>query len=217
MAVQEPQKEIAEILLDIGAISFNTTDPFTYSSGMRSPMYCDNRLLISYPEKRKRVAELFATMLHQNNIDYDVIAGTATAGIPHAAWLADILFAPMIYVRGSAKEHGHKNQIEGRLDEGAHALIVEDVVSTGGSAIDASESVKAAGGVVLDCIAIFSYEMEVAQEKFRKAGVDLHTLTTFSALLTVAVERGDITEEEKESIIEWQQDPQGWATKKGIE
>lgn len=214
---EQRQREIAEILLDINAVALNASDPFTYSSGMRSPIYCDNRLLISYPEKRKVIAQAFVDMINEAGIDYDVIAGTATAGIPHAAWISDVLSAPMIYIRGKAKGHGKKNQIEGRLDEGALALIVEDLVSTGGSSVEAAFAAREAGAAVLDCVAIFTYEMEAAKAKFAEAGIHLYTLTTFSVLVDVALNRGDITEEEKEKILEWNRDPQEWAAKMGIE
>lgn len=210
-------KEVANILLDIGAVELNVAEPFTYTSGMRSPIYCDNRQIISYPEKRKQIAQAFVDMIEAEGIDYDVIGGTATAGIPHAAWIADILSAPMVYIRGAAKGHGKKNQVEGRLEEGANVLIVEDLVSTGGSSVDAGLAVREAGGTVMDCIAIFTYQMKSAQEKFNEAKIKLYTLTDFTTLVEAAVEREYVTQEEATKILEWNQDPTGWAAKMGIE
>lgn len=211
------EKEVANILLDIGAVELNVAEPFTYTSGMRSPIYCDNRQIISYPEKRKQIAQAFVDMIEEKGLDYDTLGGTATAGIPHAAWVSDLLGSPMVYIRGKAKGHGKKNQIEGRLDEGANVLIVEDLVSTGGSSVDAGLAVREAGGTVMDCVAIFTYQMESAKQKFEEAKIQLHALSNFTALVEAAVEREYVTQEEADKILEWNQDPTGWAAKMGIE
>ena len=142
------QERIAEILLNVGAVTLNVAEPFTYSSGMRSPIYCDNRLLISHPQERQEVIQAFLEVLEKEGVDADVIAGTATAGIPHAAWIAQALDKPMIYIRDKAKGHGKGNQIEGLVSEGASAVIIEDLISTGGSSIRAAIAAREAGSGV---------------------------------------------------------------------
>ena len=208
---------IANILLEIGAVTLNTKEPYRYTSGILSPIYCDNRLLISYPEKRKQVLQAFLDVIDENSIDYDVIAGTATAGIPHAAWIADRLNAPMVYIRSKAKEHGKKSRIEGLLEADAHAVIIEDLISTGGSSVSAGEAVREEGGVVSHCVAIFTYQMKSAEEKFAAAKIQLHTLTNFATLVEVASEHEYIAAEDKEKILAWNKDPEGWGKTMGYE
>lgn len=211
------ERDIAKLLLDIHAVMLNVEEPFRYTSGMLSPIYCDNRLIISYPQKREQVIQAFLDLIEEKELDYDVIAGIATAGIPHAAWIADRLHAPMVYVRSKAKEHGRKNQIEGHCEEGAHVLLVEDLISTGGSSLAAGEAVRNEGGVVMDCIAIFTYEMDKAKQAFTDAHVRLHTLTHFHTLVSVAVEEGYVNAVDAEKILEWNRDPEGWGKKHGYE
>lgn len=211
------EREIAKLLLDIHAVMLNVEEPFRYTSGMLSPIYCDNRLIISYPQKREQVIQAFLELIEEKELDYDVIAGIATAGIPHAAWIADRLHAPMVYVRSKAKEHGRKNQIEGHCEEGAHVLLVEDLISTGGSSLAAGEAVRNEGGAVMDCIAIFTYEMDKAKQAFADAHVRLHTLTNFHTLVSVAVEEGYVNAVDAEKILEWNRDPEGWGKKHGYE
>lgn len=208
---------IANILLEIGAVTLNTKEPYRYTSGILSPIYCDNRLLISYPEKRKHVIQGFVDLIDESGIDYDVIAGTATAGIPHAAWIADRLNAPMVYIRSKAKEHGKKSRIEGVLEKDAQTVIIEDLISTGGSSVSAGEAVREEGGVVSHCVAIFTYEMKKAKEHFAEAKIELHSLTNFSTLVEVASAQGYIATEEREKILAWNQDPEGWGKKMGYE
>ena len=212
-------REIAEILLDIKAVSLNLETPFRYASGIVSPIYTDNRLLMSYPEKRKKVIAAMEKILSEKTgvSNIDIIAGTATAGIPHAAWLASKMEKPMIYARSSHKAHGKQNKIEGKLEEGQKVVIVEDLISTGGSSIDTVNAVKDAGGKVICCIAIFSYGMPHAHDAFLKAKVDLVTLTDFPALLEVAVERKYVSGEESKKILEWAKDPENWGRKMGFE
>ncbi len=197
-------------MLKIKAVTLSPTKPYTFTSGLKSPIYCDNRLLISYPDLRKKVIDAYIDVIQKNNLVFDIVGGTATAGIPHAAWIAERLEKPMIYIRGSSKEHGKKNQIEGKLEKGQKVLIIEDLVSTGGSSVAAVESVREAGGIVTDCCAIFTYEFEKANKKFTDAQCKLHTLTTFSEVLTTAVEQKCITPDEEILAREWSKDPEKW-------
>lgn len=201
---------IAKHLLDIKAVVLNVEKPFKYTSGILSPIYCDNRLIMSYPEIRTEVINAFLNLIKENNLTFDVIAGTATAGIPHAAWLADRLNKPMIYVRGSAKGHGKQNQIEGKIEKGQTALVVEDLISTGGSSVSAGLAIREEGATVTDCIAIFSYQMQKAKQQFKDAKINLHTLSDFSTLMDVAERDGYITAEQKTIALAWNNDPAGW-------
>lgn len=207
--------DVATILLKIRAVTLSPREPYTFTSGIKSPIYCDNRLLISYPDLRKKIIDEFISIIQRNHLTFDVVGGTATAGIPHAAWIADRLQKPMIYIRGKSKEHGKKNQIEGKLEKGQTVLVIEDLISTGGSSVGAVEAVREAGGMVHDCCAIFTYEFEKAKKKFTDAECVLYTLTTFSELLTTAVDQKVITPEEEAIAREWNKDPEGWGEKFG--
>lgn len=202
--------QIAKLLLEIKAVTLNVQTPFRYTSGILSPIYCDNRLIISYPDKRKIIIDAFIEMINNNKLQFDVVAGTATAGIPHAAWIAERLNKPMVYVRNKSKEHGKQNQIEGLLKPGQKALIIEDLVSTGGSSVAAGVACREAGAVVTDCVAIFTYQMEKARQAFSQAQINLHTLTNFATLIQVATDEGYISQDEKERALEWNKDPAGW-------
>ncbi|MBN2715338.1 MAG: orotate phosphoribosyltransferase, partial [Deltaproteobacteria bacterium] len=184
------KKEIAKILLELNAVALRLDPPFTWASGRFSPIYCDNRLIISSTEDRKTVADGFVKLIAQNGWQPDVIAGTATAGIPHAAWVADILDLPMVYVRGSAKGHGKENRIEGTLRAGQKVVLIEDLISTGKSSIDAANGVVDAGGDLLGVAAIFTYGLPVAAQQFTDAGMAFDTLTSFETLMDVAEELG---------------------------
>ena len=202
--------EIAKLLLDIKAVTLNVQQPYHYTSGILSPIYCDNRLVISYPEKRHQIIDAFLQRIHQNQLSVDVIAGTATAGIPHAAWIADRLNKPMVYVRSRSKAHGKQNKIEGKLEKGQRALVIEDLISTGTSAVSAGLALRTAGAVVTDCIAIFSYQMTAAEQQFSNAGIRPLTLSNFSTLIEVAAQEGYINPEEKKSALTWNKDPEHW-------
>ncbi|MBD3309954.1 orotate phosphoribosyltransferase [Candidatus Woesearchaeota archaeon] len=210
-------KTIAEILLRIKAVTLNAKEPYTYASGIRSPIYCDNRLLLSYPEERMKIVEAMMDIIKANNLEFDIIAGVATSGIPHAAWLADKLQKPMIYIRGKAKEHGKGNQIEGRLEQGQKVLVVEDLISTGGSSFNALESAREAGAGCNDLIAIFTYTMEKSKSSAAEKKINVYPLTDFPTLIGVAAEKGYITEEKKAVVLEWSVDPSGWGPKHGFE
>ncbi|MGB4944817.1 MAG: orotate phosphoribosyltransferase, partial [Trichococcus flocculiformis] len=148
-------KEVAKSLLDIKAVSLSPQNPYTWASGIRSPIYCDNRVTMSFPAVRKQIAQGLADLIKEKYPDAEVIAGTATAGIPHAAWIADILGLPMVYIRSKAKDHGTGRKIEGKISEGQKMVVVEDLISTGGSVIEASKAAELEGANVLGSVAIF--------------------------------------------------------------
>ncbi|GAE33888.1 orotate phosphoribosyltransferase [Halalkalibacter akibai] len=206
------KQEIANHLLDIGAVHLRPTEPFTWTSGIKSPIYCDNRLTLSYPHVRKDIIAGFVELV--KDMEVDVIAGTATAGIPHAALLADALDLPMSYVRGSAKGHGKQNQIEGKIEKGQKVVLVEDLISTGGSVIQAAEALRAVGAEVVAVVAIFTYEFPKAYDAFNEANLKAHVLTSYSTLLEVANNKGTITEEQAERLNQWRKNPsnEAWMT-----
>ncbi|MNZ43619.1 Orotate phosphoribosyltransferase [compost metagenome] len=200
-------KQVAESLLEIGAVALRPHQPFTWTSGIKSPIYCDNRLTMSYPEIRDLIAESFATVIRDSYPDTEVIAGTATAGIPHAAFVAQKLGLPMAYIRDKAKGHGKENQIEGLIKAGQKVIVIEDLISTGGSSIKAAQAVREAGADPQAVLAIFSYQLDKAVNAFAEAGVPLQTLSNYSALIDVAVERGVIKSEDLELLKSWREDP----------
>lgn len=198
-------KEIAQELLAIKAVALQPHQYFTWTSGIQSPIYCDNRLIMSYPSVRRKIAQALSQVIKEHYPQVQVVAGTATAGIPHAAWVSDLLDLPMVYVRDSAKKHGKTNQIEGRLTPGAKVVIVEDLISTGLSSLKVAQALKEAGCQVLGVVAIFSYELKKAQEAFAEAGVSYHTLTNYDALIEAALEADYIAQEDVASLLEWRQ------------
>ncbi|UQF70974.1 orotate phosphoribosyltransferase [Vagococcus lutrae] len=203
-------KEIAKHLLDIKAVSLSPTAPFTWASGLKSPIYCDNRVTMSYPVVRRQIAQGLSQLIQDTYGEIDVVAGTATAGIPHAAWVAEILDLPMIYIRSSAKKHGKGNQIEGVLHEGQRVVVIEDLISTGGSVLEATDAVENAGGKVLGVAAIFTYELAQATKQFSAKNMAFTTLTQYSTLIEVARENGVISENELKLLMQWRENPQEW-------
>ncbi|MFV8827088.1 orotate phosphoribosyltransferase [Alkalihalobacterium sp. APHAB7] len=201
------KEQIASHLLDINAVYLRPNDPFTWSSGMKSPIYCDNRLTLSYPTIRKDIAKGLKQLIDENYADVDVIAGTATAGIPHAAWVSDLMEKPMAYIRSKAKGHGKGNQIEGKIEAGDKVVIVEDLVSTGGSVITAAEAVREVGGIVVGVVAIFTYGLEKGITQLEEAKLPFQVLTDYETLLQVSLERNDINEEEVSKLKQWRQNP----------
>ncbi|AFS70898.1 orotate phosphoribosyltransferase [Exiguobacterium antarcticum] len=201
--------QLAKALLDIEAVTLAPNTPYTWASGLRSPIYCDNRLTLSSPDVRTLIADLLAERIKPLRVD--VIAGTATAGIPHAALVAERLGLPMIYVRGSAKAHGKGNQIEGRIEAGQRVVVIEDLLSTGMSSIEATQAVKAAGATVVRIQAIFSYGMTRLMKNLEDAQVNADALLTFSELLETAVETSYISREEQERLQDWAIDPVKWS------
>ncbi|KYG35821.1 orotate phosphoribosyltransferase [Priestia endophytica] len=201
------KKKIAQHLLTIEAVCLQPNDPFTWASGIKSPIYCDNRLTLSYPEVRQDIAQGLASLIRENFKEVDVIAGTATAGIPHAAFVSDVLSLPMCYVRSKAKEHGRGNQIEGRVTKGDKVVVVEDLISTGGSVLKVVKALEEQGCEVLGVVSIFTYELSKAEEAFKEANVTLKSLSNYSTLIEVAREKGSITETDLEKLKEWKKDP----------
>ncbi|MBM7608297.1 orotate phosphoribosyltransferase [Lysinibacillus composti] len=197
------QKEIAKAMLQVGAVELNPTDLFTWASGIKSPIYCDTRLTISDPIIRKQLANGLAQNIKEFFPDTEVVAGTATAGIPHAAWVADLLELPMVYVRSKAKEHGRGNQIEGKISTGQKVVVVEDIVSTGGSSITAVEALRAAGCEVVGVVCVYTYNLPRAEQAFDDAGVKYVSLTNFDYLIEAATETGAITEENIPFLKDW--------------
>ncbi|WP_423409983.1 orotate phosphoribosyltransferase [Heyndrickxia sp. MSNUG] len=204
------KKEIAGALLEIEAVSLQPEAPFTWSSGLKSPIYCDNRLTLSYPEVRRKVADGLKNLIVEHFQDAEVIAGTATAGIPHAAWVSELMDLPMSYVRSKAKEHGKGNQIEGRVTAGQKVVVVEDLISTGGSVIEAVDALREAGCEVLGVVSIFTYELEKGKQQLQSAGISAHSLTDFTTLSNLAEEKGLISKENLESLVEWRKNPAEW-------
>ncbi|MEK3788158.1 MULTISPECIES: orotate phosphoribosyltransferase [Paenibacillus] len=200
-------ESIAEHLLRIQAVALRPQEPFTWTSGIKSPIYCDNRLTMSHPEVRELIADSFAAVIKERYPEAQVIAGTATAGIPHAAWVAQKLQLPMAYVRDKAKGHGKENQIEGRIEAGQKVVVIEDLISTGGSSIKAAEAIKQVGAEPLAVLAIFTYELDKSTQAFAEAGLKLDTLSNYSALMQVALRTGAIQEEELELLRSWREDP----------
>ena len=197
--------EAARLLSRLGAVAINVREPFTYTSGAKSPIYCDNRLLISYPDERERIVGWLAdrVVAAAGPEGVDVVAGTATAGIPFAAWVADRLRKPMIYVRGAAKEHGRGKQIEGRLEAGWRAVVIEDLITTGGSSLQTVEVIRRAGGVVDHCVAIFSYGLDRAREAYAVHGVTPIALSTIATLLEVAIADRSLAEDDRHHVETW--------------
>ncbi|WP_343753756.1 orotate phosphoribosyltransferase [Lentibacillus halophilus] len=194
---------MARELLDIKAIQIKTDDYFTWTSGIRSPIYCDNRLTMSYPDVRKQIVSGFTGIIDEMNEQPDVIAGCATAGIPHAAWLAEELDLPMVYVRSKPKKHGLENRIEGHLHKGERVLVVEDLISTGGSSIEAAEALRQAGADVLGVAAIFTYGLKKAHQQFDEANLDFWTVTDFDTVVQLLANDGTLTDTEQNELKEW--------------
>lgn len=195
--------DYAKLLVSIGAVELRT-DPaswFTWASGERAPIYCDNRVVISYPAVRTQIADGLAAAIRRTHPDAQVIAGTATAGIPHAAWVAERLDLPMVYVRGSAKDHGKAKRVEGRALRGERVVLIEDLVSFGGSALAACDALEAEGGKVIGVQAIFSYGFPKAAERFAAAGVPVQSLTGYDALLQT-LELDEVT---RRALLAWRE------------
>ena len=204
------QDKIAETLLDLKAVMLRTKPPFRWASGILSPIYTDNRLLMSYPKQRELIVNSLIKLIKSSKIKPDGFAATATAGIPWGAWLSQKLNKPMVYVRSEAKEHGKENQIEGVVEPGKSYIVVEDLISTGGSSLSTINAVRDKGGIVEHCIAIFTYELEKSQNNFANANVKLATLTNFTNLVKEALKKKYISKEQLNHIMDWKKHPEGW-------
>lgn len=205
------QTEVAAALLEIQAVKFQPTAPFTWASGILSPIYTDNRKTIGFPAVRRLIANGLAALIKEKYPSVEVIGGVATAGIPHAAWVADVLDLPMIYVRSKPKDHGAGQQIEGQLNPGQKVVLIDDLISTGGSVLGAVKATRAAGAEVLGVSAIFSYELAAADENFAAAHTPFSALTGYTKMLSVAEATGYIQADELSLLQQWRQDPQNWA------
>ncbi|HZG61154.1 MAG TPA: orotate phosphoribosyltransferase [Anoxybacillus sp.] len=203
-------KEIATYLLQIGAVSLRPNEPFMWSSGIKSPIYCDNRLTLAYPSIRSAIADGLTTLIRMHFPDVQVIAGTATAGIPHAAWVSERLALPMCYVRSQAKGHGKGKQIEGKVEKGQKVVVVEDLISTGGSSLTAVRVLREEGCNVLGVVAIFTYGLEKGKQAFAENNVAVHTLTDYDILIDTAVKMGVITEEDIATLQQWREYLEEW-------
>jgi orotate phosphoribosyltransferase len=204
-------KKTAELLLQINAIKLNPRNPFTWASGWKSPIYCDNRITLSFPPIRNYLREEFAKNIEKQFGKPDVIAGVATGAIGIGMLVAEIMGLPFVYVRPEPKKHGRENQVEGFLQKGQTVLVVEDLISTGKSSLQAIEALKAAGANVKGMVAIFTYGFQVAEDNFKEANVDVFTLGNYDTLLEEAVARQYITEEEHDTLKEWRKSPSTWS------
>ena len=209
------EKTVAKNLLDIKAVSLQPNDPFTWASGIKSPIYCDNRLVLSFPEKRSVVVQGFVELIQKEYSEAEVIVGTATAGIPWGAMVADKMEKPFGYVRNSNKTHGKGNKIEGKIEKGAKVVVVEDLISTGGSVKDVILSLREAGAEVLGVVAIFTYLLPASSELFDSIACSFKTLSNYDVLIDVALENAYIKENDLEKLKAWKKDPkdESWMKK----
>lgn len=210
LTVMSTSKYFAEKLLQIKALQINLQQPYTWASGWFSPVYCDNRKVLSFPYVRDFVKSELANMVLEHFPDADVIAGVATAGIAHGVMAADLMKLPFIYVRAKPKEHGMGNQIEGVLEKGQKVVVVEDLISTGKSSLQVVDVLREQGAEVLGMVGLFTYGFPVADEAFAKAGLPLYTISNYQALMEVAEEQALVTADQKISLGEWRLDPANW-------
>ena len=203
-------RKLAAGLLRIGAVLLRPDEPFTWASGWRSPIYCDNRRILSDPELRSMVAEAFAAKVAELYPEAEVLAGVATGAIAHGVLVADRMCKPFVYVRPKPKDHGTGSQIEGKLPEGAKVVVIEDLISTGMSSLAAVDALRKAGADVLGMVAIFTYGFDLASERFKEAGVPLATLSNYGSLIDVATSAGLVKPSDTEVLQRWREDPAGW-------
>jgi len=208
--MQDIQLEVTKKLVQINTIKIQPSNPFTWASGWKAPIYCDNRKLLSYPEARTFVRDQFVKLVKELYPETEVIAGVATGAIAHGMLVAQELGLPFIYVRSTPKNHGLENLIEGDLKVGQKVVVIEDLVSTGVSSLKTVEAITNFGGDVLGMLAIFTYNFPIARENFAKAGIPLTTLSRYQVLLDVALATGDIKESQVESLNKWREDPANW-------
>ncbi len=203
----------AEKLLQIKAIKLNVTEPFTWASGLRSPIYCDNRVTLSYPAIRTYMRDELVKAIRKHYGNAEVVAGVATAGIPQGVLVAEALGLPFVYVRAAKKSHGLTNQIEGRLESSKKAVVVEDLVSTGKSSLAAVDSLREAGAEVVGMVALFTYGLEIADDNFKKKKCSLVTLSDYNHMIDQAAATGYVAEEDKRQLMEWRINPKSWSDK----
>ncbi|AFS40304.1 MAG: orotate phosphoribosyltransferase [Leuconostoc gelidum] len=203
-------EQVANDLLAIGAVKFSPEKPFTWASGIKSPIYTDNRMTIGYPKVRQNIYEGLAALIQESFDDVEIIGGVATAGIPHAAWVSEKLNKPMIYVRSKPKDHGAGRQTEGAVIAGKKVVLIDDLISTGGSVLSAAEAIRKEGANVLGVVSIFSYELSEGLTNFTNAKLTFKSLTTYSQLVAAAIERGDLNKSQLTTLQNWQQNPNKW-------
>lgn len=201
-------KEVSKDLLKIKAVKLSPEKPFTWASGIKSPIYCDNRLTISYPDVRKQIAKGIADLIRKHYPDAELIAGTATAGIPHAAWIAAELNLPMVYVRSKPKDHGRGKQIEGHMTPNEKTVVIDDLFSTGGSVLKAVKAAQKEGVDVLGACGIFSYQLPELDQNFNQANLTYHTLTNYSELIDAAIEENYISADQRHVLSSWRENPE---------
>ena len=207
---KDTAEKVAQFLLQIKAVKLSPSAPFTWASGWKSPIYCDNRLILSFPAIRNFVRDEFAKNIEKQFGKPDVIAGVATGAIGIGILVAESMGLPFVYVRPEPKKHGRQNQVEGFLQKGQNVVVVEDLISTGNSSLLAVEALKEAGANIKGMAAIFTYGFDVAEQNFKKANVELYTLSNYGNLLNLAVAKNYITEEEQQTLSEWNQSPSTW-------
>lgn len=204
-------EQVAKDLLNVEAVFLSPDQPFTWASGLKSPIYCDNRITLAYPIIRKHIAKGLAKIISEDFPGVEVIAGTATAGIPHAAWVAELLNLPMIYIRSKPKDHGKGNQIEGHLIHGQKVVVIDDLLSTGGSVLNAAKAANREGAHVIGVVGIFSYQLQAVYDNFKKEDIPFATLTDYQTLIDVAVKEHYISSETLDTLKEWQENPKKWS------
>ncbi len=207
----EAAEKVAAILLEIKAIKLSPNNPFTWASGLRSPIYCDNRVALSYPEKRTYIKNQLSAAIKDKFEGVEVIAGVATAGVPQGALVADELGLPFVYIRSSAKAHGMTNKIEGKLNEGEKVVVIEDLISTGKSSLNAVDAIRDAGAEVMGMVAIFTYGLDIAEKNFLDKECSLVALSDYNAMISKAVADNYVTSEDEMSLLEWRKDPKKWS------
>ncbi|MFZ8932978.1 MAG: orotate phosphoribosyltransferase [Bacteriovoracaceae bacterium] len=204
------KENVAKLLLDVGCVKISPSNPFTYASGLKGPIYCDNRKILSHPESRSQIVNNLKELVTSLDLNFDHLAGLATAGIPHAAFLAHELNKSMVYVRSKPKGHGKGNQVEGDYGPGQKVLLVEDLVNQASSLVDAVNGVKKEGLEVVGCVCIVDYQMETAKKRLEEMGINLFSLTNFESLVNVLNQNGQLTEQENELLVSWHKDPKNW-------
>ncbi len=207
------EKAVAEKLLQVGAVKLQPEEPFTWASGWKSPIYCDNRKVLSFPYTRDFIKSEMCNVIFEGFPEAELLAGVATAGIPWGAMAADQLKMPYIYVRPKPKEHGLGNQIEGSFEPGKKVLVIEDLISTGKSSLDVVNVLRAAGLEVVGMVSIFTYGFAIANEAFAKAGVTYKSLTNYSELIAIALEKGTVSADTEKLLMQWREDPANWTGK----
>lgn len=211
--MERTQIEVTKKLLEIDTIKIQPLSPFTWASGWKSPIYCDNRKILSFPETRSFIRDKFVEIIQNKYPQAEVIAGVATGAIAHGVLVADKLGLPFIYIRSKPKGHGLENLIEGDLKPDQKVVVIEDLVSTGESSLKAAEAVNNFGGEVIGMLSIFTYNFDVAKEKFKKAKIELTPLSRYQVLIDTALAEGEISKDQVETLMEWRKDPANWGKK----